>query len=86
MICGRTLGGKLSAESGQRALRRLGEVVVRTLSCGPLLTRMWELRDNLSGYDAAYIAAAELLAVPLVTGDRRVAAAPGLRCQVVVPA
>jgi predicted nucleic acid-binding protein len=45
---------------------------------------MWQLRDNLSGYDAAYVAVAELLAVPLVTADRRVAA-PGLRCHVVVP-
>ena len=85
VIRGRTLGSKLSPEAGERAVRRLGEVVVRTLSCLPLLDRMWQLRDNLSGYDAAYVAAAELLAVPLVTGDRRVAAAPGLRCRVVVP-
>jgi predicted nucleic acid-binding protein len=46
---------------------------------------MWELRSNLSGYDAAYVAAAELLGVPLVCGDRRLASAPGLRCRVVVP-
>ena len=85
VIRGRTLGGKLSREAGERAVRRLSEVVVRTLSCSPLLDRMWELRDNLSGYDAAYVAAAEVLAVPLVTGDRRVEAAPGLRCRVVVP-
>ena len=46
---------------------------------------MWQLRDNLSGYDAAYVAAAELLGVPLVTGDRRLAAAPACSCVVVVP-
>lgn len=86
VIRGRALGGKLSHEAGARAVRRLGGVVVRTLSCSPLLDRMWQLRDNMSGYDAAYVAAAELLAVPLVTGDRRVAAAPGLECVVVVPA
>ena len=85
VIRGRTLGGKLSSEAGTRAVRRLSEVVVRSLSCSPLLDRMWQLRDNLSGYDAAYVAVAELLAVPLVTGDRRLAAAPGLRCRVVLP-
>lgn len=85
VIRGRTLGGKLSPAAGAVAVRRLSGVVVRTLSSSPLLERMWQLRDNLSGYDAAYVAAAELLAVPLVTGDRRVAAAPGLRCRVVVP-
>jgi predicted nucleic acid-binding protein len=85
VIRGRVLGSKLTKKTGERAVRRLGEVVVRTLSCSPLLDRMWQLRNNLSGYDAAYVAAAELLDVPLVTGDRRVAAAPGLRCRVVVP-
>jgi predicted nucleic acid-binding protein len=85
VIRGRTLGGKLSRQAGERAVHRLGQVVVRTLSCSPLLDRMWQLRDNLSGYDAAYVAVAEVLGVPLLTGDRRVAAAPGLRCQVVVP-
>ncbi len=78
--------GKLSPEAGARAVRRLERVVVTSLSCGPMLDRMWQLRDNLTGYDAAYVAAAELLGVPLVTGDRRrLAAAPGLRCPVVVP-
>jgi predicted nucleic acid-binding protein len=86
VIRGRTLGGKLSTQAGERAVRRLEGVAVRNLSCSPMLDRMWQLRDNLSGYDAAYVAAAELLAAPLVTGDRRVAAAPGLRCRIVVPA
>jgi predicted nucleic acid-binding protein len=86
VIRGRTIGGKLSAESGDRAVRRLAAIVVRSLPCSAMLDRMWQLRANLSGYDAAYVAAAELLAAPLVTGDRRVAAAPGLKCVVVVPA
>ena len=86
VIRGRTLGGRLSASEGERAVRRLGEVAVRTLSCSLMLDRMWQLRHNLSAYDAAYVAVAELLAVPLITGDRRLAAAPGLRCRVVVPA
>jgi predicted nucleic acid-binding protein len=86
VIRGRTLGGKLSPEAGARAVRRLAAVVVEAVPSVRLIDRMWQLRHNLSGYDAAYVAAAELLAVPLVTGDRRVAAAPGLRCRIVVPA
>ena len=50
----------------------------------PLLTRTWELRHNLTTYDAAYVALAELLDATLITGDRRLAAAPGTRCTVEV--
>jgi len=46
---------------------------------GPLLDRMWELRDNLTAYDAAFVALSEALAVPLVTTDARLAASPGHR-------
>lgn len=45
----------------------------------PLLPRMWELRDNLTPYDAAYVALAELSGAILVTGAERIAAAPGAR-------
>jgi predicted nucleic acid-binding protein len=48
----------------------------------PLLPRMWELRDNLTPYDAAYVTLAELTAAVLVTGDERMTAAPGVRCQI----
>ena len=49
-----------------------------------LLTRCWELRENLTTYDAAYVALAELLDVVLVTGDKRLSRSPGLRCRVQV--
>lgn len=49
-----------------------------------LLPRCWELRQNLTVYDAAYVALAELLDATLVTGDRRLAAAPGTHCAVEV--
>jgi predicted nucleic acid-binding protein len=42
-----------------------------------LLQRIWRLRQNLSAYDAAYIALAEKLQAPLITRDRRIAVAPG---------
>ena len=49
-----------------------------------LLPRIWELRDNLTAYDAAYVALAEGLRAPLATCDRRLAGAPGLRARVEV--
>jgi predicted nucleic acid-binding protein len=49
-----------------------------------LLTRCWELRQNLTPYDAAYVALAELLEVVLVTSDSRLSRSPGVRCQVQV--
>jgi predicted nucleic acid-binding protein len=47
-----------------------------------LWPRAWELRTNLSAYDALYVALAEQLDAPLVTADARLARAPGLRCVV----
>jgi predicted nucleic acid-binding protein len=51
----------------------------------PLLERAWELRANVRGYDALYVALAEALDATLVTLDLRLAASPGLRCAVEVP-
>lgn len=48
-----------------------------------LLPRMWELRDNISTNDAAYVALAEKLSVPLITADRRLARAASAYCEVV---
>jgi predicted nucleic acid-binding protein len=48
----------------------------------PLLARCWELRDNVTVYDAAYVALAEALGLPLVTADGRLARAPGPRCPI----
>jgi predicted nucleic acid-binding protein len=47
-----------------------------------LLSRVWELRHNISAYDAVYIALAEYLGAPLLTRDRRVANAPGHRARI----
>ena len=48
------------------------------------LDRKWELKDNLSAYDAAYVALADTLNAPLVTTDARLARAPGIRAEVEV--
>jgi predicted nucleic acid-binding protein len=50
----------------------------------PLLARAWELRDNVRGWDAMYVALAEALDAPLVTLDARLAGAPGPTCQIEV--
>jgi predicted nucleic acid-binding protein len=47
----------------------------------PLIKRALELRGSLTPYDACYVALAEPLGAPLLTGDRRLANAPGIRCE-----
>jgi predicted nucleic acid-binding protein len=49
-----------------------------------LASRAWQLGDNLSSYDAAYVALAEMTDATLVTGDKRIAAAPGVKCAIEV--
>lgn len=49
-----------------------------------LLARVWELRDNLTAYDATYVALAEALGCGLVTADARLAHAPGPLCTMIV--
>lgn len=64
------------------ALADLAALPLRRAPHRPLLARCWELRDNLTVYDASYVALAEVLDVTLLTGDGRLARAPGLRCHV----
>jgi predicted nucleic acid-binding protein len=62
----------------------LGALRIERAPHAPLLARCWELRHNLTIYDAAYVALAELMVTSLLTGDARLAAAPGARCDVEV--
>ena len=76
--------GRVTAEQGRATLdtwRRLG--VTRHAATG-LLGRVWELRENVTAYDATYVALAEALDCPVVTADGRLGRAPGLRCPVTV--
>ena len=47
-----------------------------------LLPRIWELRENMWPYDAAFVSLAEALGAPLVTVDSKFEGVPGLRCEV----
>jgi predicted nucleic acid-binding protein len=62
------------------ALRHLADFPIRRMPIAPLLDRMWQLRDNITPYDAAYVALAEHLDAPLITCDAKLAAASGAKC------
>jgi predicted nucleic acid-binding protein len=47
----------------------------------PLLDRMWQLRNNITPYDGAYVALAERLDATLLTCDAKLAAASGAKCE-----
>ena len=78
------LAGELDSRRAALALADLAALPVRRVSHRTLLHRCWELRANLTVYDASYVALAELLDLVLVTADSRLARAPTLHCQVEV--
>ena len=69
--------GEIDRERGREALTDLADFPLRRYAHDFLLQRVWELRNNLTAYDAVYIALAEALDAPLLTRDQRIAAAPG---------
>jgi predicted nucleic acid-binding protein len=79
------LGGAISADQAAQARADLLDLAIDLWPYDLLATRVWELRPNLSSYDAAYVALAEILAPPLVTLDWRISRAPGLTRPVSVP-
>lgn len=76
--------GRLDDRRARLALGDLRALRLERAPHRPLLDRCWELRDNLTTYDAAYVALAEHLEVVLLTADGRLASAPGIRCEVEV--
>ena len=82
----RSLGlrGTLSPERARLALSRLKNTQLVRYPHTPFMDRIWDLRENLTVYDAAYVALAEALDAPLVTMDARLAQAPGVRARVEV--
>lgn len=77
-------GGRLDERRWGQALDDLAALPLRRVSHLALLSRVWELRDNLTAYDAAYVALAEALDALLVTADGAMKKANGIRCEVEV--
>jgi len=79
---GEVRAGELSARAARAALGDLLEMRLQRVSHHLLADRAWELRQNVSFYDALYVALAEALGAPLVTLDSRLARAPGLKAEI----
>ena len=77
-------GGHLEPRRVGLALEDLRDLPIRRVEHTPFLARCWELRDNLTIYDAAYVALAEALQAPLLTGDRRLSRSTDPRCTIEV--
>jgi predicted nucleic acid-binding protein len=73
---------RLDQRRSAQALADLAALPIQRIPHLPLLGRVWELRDNLSAYDACYVALAEALGAVLLTADGRIKRAAGVRCQV----
>ena len=76
------LRGRLSTDRAAQALAALSDMRAIRYSHSPFRARIWELRANLTPYDAAYVALAEALEAPLVTLDRALAEATGVTAAV----
>ena len=74
--------GSLSSEQATNALDDLSRLPLVVYPTAPFLRRAWEIRDNVTAYDACYVALAETLDCTLLTADSRLANAPGTRCQI----
>ena len=69
--------GSLTPKRAGEAIEDMAALRITRYAPVLLLQRIWRLRQNLSAYDAAYVALAERLQAPLITRDQRMAAAPG---------
>ena len=83
----RVAAAQLSAADGWSVLNTWRSLGMTRYPVFALLERVWELRDNLSAYDASYVALAEALDCSLLTADSALSRAPGIRCSItLVPA
>ena len=77
--------GELSSSQAASAARHVLQLDIELLPFAPFASRVWELRHNVTAYDAWYVAVAELHDGPLVTLDRRLGQADGPKCEILVP-
>lgn len=78
----RWLAGDLTARRFSSAVDDLKDLAIDRYPLLPLMRRAYELRNNVTAHDAAYVALAEALDCVLVTGDVRLSTAPGTRCEI----
>jgi predicted nucleic acid-binding protein len=78
-------GGVLNADRAEDVRTDVADLALTRYGHEPLADRIWALRENLSAYDAAFVALAEALEVPLVTCDSRLANAPGVTAELFPP-
>jgi predicted nucleic acid-binding protein len=76
--------GELAEAVAREALVDLADLPLRRAGHRGLLARAWELHENVSFYDALYVALAERLDLPVLTLDARLSRGPGLRAEIVV--
>ena len=76
------LGGAVDAERGRLALEHLVQLDLNRYFHQLFLPRIWEMRNNITAYEAAYVSLAEALEAPLLTCDKRLADSPGMRAAV----
>lgn len=81
---GQVRRGTIDDRAARRAVRAWRALGLERFAVAGLAERIWDLRDNVTAYDACYVALAEVLDVPLVTADARLAATPGPRCRTTV--
>ncbi len=74
--------GRLELNVAETAFENLLAMPIDIYRTAPMLPRAWELRGNITSYEACYVALAEVLNCPLLTADARLARAPGPRCQI----
>lgn len=80
--------GEIDRDRAEGALEDLAAFPAERWPAEPLLPRIWELRDNLSAYDAVYIALAETISANLLSADERLGRAAsdaGARCRIITP-
>ena len=77
--------GSISPDQAAQAHADLLDLTIEQWPYDVAAGRVWELRRNLSSYDASYVAVAEAAGAPLVTLDRRISRAPQLRCRILTP-
>lgn len=80
------LSKQLSSVEAGSAAKDLLHLDIELLPFEPFARRIWELRENISSYDAWYVAVAEAFGAPLATLDAKLARSPGPRCRFLRPA